>query len=155
MMDVRQRLVLLALVSSMSACATNSPPETTVVHYSGTVLSAATELQKGITAATDTKILPVPTAQTMTRYIEIIYERSGPLLEGLKAYHVATTIDVRRIKAAEVQQLIAEINGAIASVLQIAIPDGAVQQVTTLVGNVISAVGAVQAEVAKSLGGSE
>ena len=148
---MRRYLALVALLF-MSACAANVKPETTVATYGTTVLAAATELQKGITSATDTKVIPVATAQKLTAYVEEVYAKSGTLGEGLKAYHAATSVDLRKAKASEIVKLIADINTATGQILGTSLPSGAVQTINTLVANVIAAVGAVQAEVAKGLG---
>jgi len=147
----RVSAIVLALV--ISGCAGNKQPETAVAHYGNTVLETATALQKGITAATDAKTLPVDIAQKLTSYSEQIYQKSGPLGDALRAYHTATTLDLRKLKAAEVQALINDVNSPLSKILQEAIPQPALQQITTLVANVMASVAAVQAEVAKAMGG--
>lgn len=150
-------VLLLAIVISTAAfpsCAGNNKPDTTVAVYGTNVLGAATELQKGVTAATDAGILPVAKAQTITAHVKIVYDKSGPLGDALRAYHAATALDVRNLKASEIQGWIADINGAIANILNVSLPEGAVAQISSLVGKVLAAISAVQAEVAKGLGGS-
>jgi hypothetical protein len=148
---------MLVAAMFLPACASsNTPPQTQVAHYTSNVLDAATELQKGITAATDAKVLPVDVARTLTGYSEVIYAKSGPLLAALKAYNATATGDVLHVKsAADVQKLIGEINATVGQLLGTAIPQGALSQISQLVGNVMSAVGAVQAEVARGLGGGK
>jgi hypothetical protein len=146
-------LVAMLVALFVVGCgAGQAPPETQVAHYETTVLGAATALQKGITAATDAKSLPVPIAQQLTGYVEQVYATSGKLNTALVAYHAAATLDLRKIQAAQVQQLVAELNTILSQILGVAIPPGAGTQIVTLAGQVIGAIGAVQAEIAKGLG---
>lgn len=149
--------MLMAAVLVISACWTacapkGTPPETQAVMYTGNVLDAATALQKGITTATDAKVLPVPLAQQLTSYSKVIYDKSGPLLETIKLYHVTSDLAKRKLQAADIQKLIGDINGAVTSLLGISIPEGALTELSKLVGGVMKAIGVVQTEVAKGLG---
>lgn len=150
--SIRFVALACAILLLAPACASNTKPETTVAAYGATVLGAATELQKGITASTDAKVLPVATAQKLTGYVEVVYAKSVLLGEALKGYHAATSVDLKTVHAAEVVKLIADINGTVSQILGTALPDGAVKTINALVGNVIAAVGLVQAEVSKGLG---
>lgn len=151
-MKIYSTLVGLITVAALTvSCTGNAKPQVTVAHYTGTVVAAATELQKGVTAATRTGVLPVATAQKLTSYNEVIYEKSGQLVTALRAYDAATSLDVKQLKASEVQVVIAQLNTTIGQFLGTSLPPGVAAQINTLVGNVISAVGAVQAEIAKGL----
>ena len=145
-------VIAAVCVVALAGCAGNVKPETQVARIGTSVLGAATELQKGITASTDAGVLPVATAQTLTSYVEVISAKGASLGEALRAYHAATALDLKQVKASEIQDLIADMNATIGRSLGTALPDGALSQITALVGNVITAVGSVQAEVAKGLG---
>jgi PBP1b-binding outer membrane lipoprotein LpoB len=148
----RSRLSILALALLLADCASNpNPADVQVLQTGSTVLQAATALQKGITASTDAKVLPVPLAQKLTGYVAIVSQKSGLLENAVQAYHAATTVDLRKAKAAEIQQLLTDINSPIAQLLNEALPDGAVRQLTLLVGNVMSAVASVQRAIGASL----
>lgn len=160
-MKFRSRKVYIALflalvlsTAALPSCAGNNKPETVVAVYGTNVLGAATELQKGVTAATDAGVIPVPKAQEITKHVKIVYDKAGPLGEALRTYNAATSVSLRNVKASEIQGWIADINGAIANILNVSLPDGAVAEISKLVGKVLAAISAVQAEVAKGLGGS-
>lgn len=140
------------MVTGYVGCATNTPPQTQVTHYTGTVLQAATELQKGVTAATDAKVMPVPMAQELSGYIKVVYDKSGPLLDALNVYNTAATLELKKKSAADIQRDIVSMNEAIGKILGVAMPEGVAVQISKLVGNVMMAIGAMQAEVAKGLG---
>lgn len=147
-------LALVLSTAALPSCAGNNKPETVVAVYGTNVLGAATELQKVVTAATDAGSLPVPVAQEITGYVKKVYDKSGPLGTALRAYHAATSVEIRNLKASEIQGFIGDINAAIGSILKVSLPPGVVVEISTTVGKVLAAIGAVQAEVAKGLGGS-
>lgn len=145
-------LLMLTVTSAVSpGCASNAKPETTILQVGTTVLGAVTELQKGITAATDQHSLPVPLAQQLTGYVTVVHDKAGPLEDALKAYHAATSVNVRTATAAQIVKLIGDMNNAINNVLGTALPAGVVAELSKLVGKVLEAIGAVQLEVAKGL----
>lgn len=146
-----KRIVVLATLLAVVSCAGHKAP-VIVVQTTGTVVDAATALQKAVTAATDAGVLPVPLAQKLTGYNEVIYAKSGTLLEAVRAYSTLQAPDLKKLKAAEVQQLVADVNAQLARFLKESLPQGVLSQLTALVGNVMSAVSAVQLQVAKGLG---
>ena len=147
-------LIALVLALSMTACAPNkAPADAAVAHYGTTVLGAITELQKGVTAATDAGSLPVPAARSITTQVEKALGVAKTLGTDLQAYHAATTLDLKNTTAAAVQADVAAVTEAVSAILKVNIPSGVAGQITTLIGNVIQAVSATQAEVAKGLGG--
>lgn len=146
-------LALVALVTF--GCAGNRKPDVVIAQTGTTILAAVTELQKGITQMTDAKLLPVPTAQKLTGYLETVYSKSGSLSDALKAYHAATTPLDKQSKAALIQALLTQLNGPLAEMLGVSVPPGVVASLSKLVGNVMAVVGAVQAEVARGLGASD
>lgn len=151
----RNVVVLALLVMALLAlpnCATNSAPETNIISGGATVLEAATMLQRGITAQTDAGTLNVELAQRMTDTVDQIYQKSTPLGEALKAYHAATNLDVKKLQAANIQKMVADVNSLVATLLGNPIPEGSLKQVSLLIGNLIASVGAVQAEIARGLG---
>lgn len=151
----RLRLPILVLAILASSCASNpNPADVQVLQTGSSVLKAATALQRGITASTDAKALPVPLAQKLTGYVDLVYQKSGLLEHAVQAYHAATTTDLRKAKAAEIQQLLTDINAPIAQLLNEALPEGAVRQLTLLVGNVMSAIASVQSAIGTSLAGA-
>jgi uncharacterized membrane protein len=152
-MKVFSMLIAAIVLLFLPACATNAKPDVTTAHYTTDILSAVTELQKGVTQMTDQKLLPVPVAQQITGYVKDVYAKSGDLDEALKAYHSATSATEKQSKAALIQTLLSQLDGPIASILGVAVPEGSVQRLTKLVGTVMNVVGAVQQEVAKGLGG--
>lgn len=149
--------MLMLAVYTIGCASTGQPqatvaPDTRIAHYSGTVLNAATMLQRGITSATDTGGLPIPMAQQITGYVQQIYNKSVPLETALKAYHAATTTGPRSLAGADIQKIVADINGLIGQILGSKMPEGGTAtQIIALVGNVIAAVGSVQSEIAAVL----
>lgn len=146
-------LALLIPVMLVSGCATNVKPDIAVAAYGTDILKAATELQRGVTQMTQSGLLPVATAQQITTQIEIIDQKAGPVSDALKAYHAATTPLDKQNRAQLIQTLIVQLNGPLASILGISVPSGTVDRITKLVGNTMSVIAAIQAEVAKGLGG--
>lgn len=148
--------IALLVPLSLSACATagGTKPDVAVAAYGTDILKAATDLQRGVTQMTQAKLLPVATAQKITDQIALIDEKAGPVSDALKAYHAATTPLDRQSKAQLIQTLIAQLNGPLANILGISVPEGTVQRVTKLVADTMAVVAAIQAEVAKGLGGA-
>ncbi len=158
-MRTRLALAAVALVLCLpftSACngGTNPKvaPDVAVAAYGTDILAAATQLQKGVTQMTDAKLLPVPTAQKITDQIDAINQKAGPVSDALKAYHSATTPLDKQSKAALVQNLITQLNGPLANILGISVPEGTTQRLTKLVADTMQVVAAIQAEIAKGLG---
>lgn len=148
-----RRVVIAMIMLCVTGCAGNVKPDVAAARGGNVALTTATALQHGITNLTDAKVLPVEQAQRLTGYSEIIYQKSGPLGDALRAYHAATTLDVRKLKAAEIQTLINDINAPLGKMLNEALPPGALTELTKLIGNVMGTVANVQTEVAKILGG--
>lgn len=146
-----KHIVVLASLLAFISCMGNKAP-VVVVQTTGTVVEAATALQKAVTAATDAHALPIPLAQKLTGYNEVIYAKSGTLLEAVRAYSLLQAPDLKKLKASEIQQLIADVNAQLGKFLGESLPQGVLSQLTALVGNVMSAVSAVQLQVAKGLG---
>lgn len=153
MFQIARRTLAALLVLACAGCAGNQAPDIRVAQTGTTVLAATTELQKGITQLTDAHVLPVPVAQQMTGYVQVVYDKSGALSEALKVYHAATSVAARQSAAGRVQQLLTEISGPLASILGVAVPQGAAAQLTKLVGQVLAVVSSVQQEVARGLTG--
>lgn len=156
---------IIAILAVMSVCAlvlggcattsSNVKPDVAAAHYGATILEATAALQNGITDMTRAKLIPVATAQKLTGFVEQIYTRSGELETVLKAYHAATTPSEQQSKAALVQNLLTQLSGPLASMLDVggSVQGSAVQRLTKLIGTVMSVVGAIQSDVAKGLGG--
>lgn len=145
--------VVLTLV--FAGCSGNPKPETTIAQNATTIVKAATALQTYTTEATRSGILPIVAAQKITGYNEVIYARSGDLEKALQAYHDATTASAKSKGAALVQELIAQLNGPLAQILGIAVPESVAANLQKLAANVMALIGAVQAELAKSLGSGQ
>lgn len=143
--------VVLTLV--FAGCSGNSKPETTITQNASTIVKAATALQTYTTEATKSGVLPVAAAQKITWYNEVVYAKSGDLQKALQAYHNATTASAKSSGAALVQEIIGQLNGPLAQILGVAVPESVATNLQRLAGNVIALIGAVQAELAKSLGG--
>ncbi len=160
MLHRRSRSIVLAIVLACTlpfstGCATANgkvAPETAVAAYGTDILKAATDLQQGVTQLTDAKLLPVPTAQKISDQITVIAQKAPSVSDALKAYHAATTPLDKQSKAALVQTLVAQLNGPLANILGINVPEGTSQRITKLVGDTMAVVGAIQMEVAKGLG---
>jgi hypothetical protein len=148
-------VLALALVLPFSTgCAKGAKvaPDVAVASYGTDLLKAATEFQRAVTQLTDAKALPVSTAQKITDQIEKVEQRATPLSNALKAYHAATTPLDRQNKALLIQTLITQLNGPLAEILGIQVPDATAARLSQLVGNVMRVLTAVQGEVAKGLG---
>lgn len=152
MTRTRMAILSLALALLLPGCAQNVKPDVAVASYGTDILKAATELQRGVTQMTDAKLLPVATAQKITDQVALVDQKSGPLSEALKAYHAATTSLDKQNKAALITTLIAQLNGPLAQILGISVPEGTVARLTKLVGDTMAIIGAIQLEVAKGLG---
>jgi len=122
-----------------------------VLQTGSTVLDAATRLQKGITQLTDNKTIPVATAQKLTGYVQQVYDKSGPLGDAVQAYKAMTDLNLRKQKASEIVQMIADINSPLSQILKEAVPEGALKELSTLAGNVVATVAQVQASIAQAL----
>jgi len=150
---LRQYAALAVALLLTAGCSGNPKPETTIAQNTTTIVQAATALQTYTTGATKSGVLPVAAAQKITGYNEVIYARSGDLQKALQAYHDATTASAKSKGAALVQEIIGQLNGPLAQILGVAVPDSVATNLQKLAGNVIALIGAVQAELAKSLGG--
>lgn len=148
----QKRLIpLIILLGLFVGCAQNNPPEVTVLQTGSTVLDAATRLQRGITQLTDNKTLPVATAQKLTGYVQQVYDKSGPLGDAVQSYKSITDLNLRKQKASDIVQMIADINSPLSQILKESIPEGALKELATLVSNVVATVAQVQATIAQSL----
>lgn len=147
--------IALLIPLSLSACATAGgvKPDVAVASYGTDILKAATELQRSVTQMTQAGILPVATARKITDQIALIDQKAGPVSEALKAYHVSTNPLDKQNRAQLIQTLIGQLNGPLANILGIEVPAGTIERITKLVGNTMSVIAAIQAEVAKGLGG--
>lgn len=148
-------LAILAVLIFAPGCANNVKPETTVLQYGSKVVQTATALQVAVTAATDAKSITVAQGQTLTGYNEKLYAKAALLKNATDAYHAATELATRRIKAGEISNLVADMNGLVGSMLAVELPQGFVAELNKSVGNVMLALGAVQAEVARGLGATQ
>lgn len=146
-------LVGFALVV-LSACASagSRPPDVAAAQVGTNVLQAATVLQNEVNRLTAATILPVALGQTITDANKQVSAKAGALSTALRAYHATTTLADKSVKAAEVQRLITDLSGPLAAMLGVQLPEGAAASVSRLIGAVMGAVSAVQAEVAKGLG---
>lgn len=140
----------------LSGCATAGggkvAPDVAVASYGTDILKAATDLQRGVTQLTDSKLLPVATATKITDQIAIIDQKAPAVSQALKAYHSATTPLDKQSKAALVQTLVAQLNGPLTNILGISVPEGTVARITKLVGDTMAVISSIQMEVAKGLG---
>lgn len=148
-------LVVLALVA-FSGCATaqgQRPPDVAVAQVGTDVLKAATLLQNEVNRLTAAGTMPVALGQTITDANKKVSDKAPQLSTALKAYHAATALADRSSKAAEVQALITQLSEPLSQMLGVKLPAGAAASVSGLIGGVMSAVGAIQAEIAKGLTG--
>jgi len=150
----RRAATVAALLAALAVvdCAGNRQPEANIARGTASIVEAATALQKGITAATDQRAIDVALGQRLTGYSQIVYDRSGTLRDALVAYHAATTLQLKQGEAAKIQAALVDVGGAVSKMLGERIPDGALAQLSLLVGNVMNAAAQIQAEVAKTLG---
>lgn len=147
-------LVLFCVVCSSSCASGNGPqrpPDVAVAQVGTDVLKAATLLQNEVNRLTAARTMPVALGQTITDANKKVSDKAPQLSSALKAYHAATSLADRSSKAAEVQKLITELSGPLSEMLGVKLPDGAAASVSGLIGGVMSAVGAIQAEIAKGL----
>jgi hypothetical protein len=147
----KRAAVLAVLVLAVACASTGQKPETVVLHQGTNVLIAATQFQKGVTQATDAHSLTVAQGQTLTGYSELVYKGSQKLEAAVQRYRAATTLDLKALAAADVSAAVAEINSAVGKVLGAKLSDTTAGELIKLAGNIMAAVGAVQAEVAQGL----
>jgi hypothetical protein len=150
-------LVIGMICLSLSGCATaqgQRPPDVAAAQVGTNVLQAATVLQNEVNRLTAATVLPVALGQKITDANRVVSAKAGQLSTSLKAYHAATSLADRSAKAAEVQALITQLSEPLSAMLGVKLPDGAASSVSRLIGSVMQAVGAVQAEVAKGLSGA-
>jgi hypothetical protein len=145
-------LLAIALVAAPGCAGHKAPVDVQVLHTGTNVLTTVAALQRGVTQATDAKLLPVAQAKEITGYVEKAYAKSGSLEEAVKALHTATNLDVKATKVAEVQVLVGELNALLGQAVGVKVPEGALSELMKLYGGVMTAVAQVQAEVAKGLG---
>jgi hypothetical protein len=148
-------VAMLSPLLMLSACASagSRPPDVATAQVGTAILKAATELQLQVNNLTAAGTLPVPAGQKITDANKLVSERAGQLSSALKAYHAATTLTERSNLAAKVQALITQLSEPLSQMLGVELPAGAAQSISRLIGVVMQAVGAVQAEVAKGLTG--
>ncbi len=150
-------LLVGMLCLGLLGCATapgQRPPDVAAAQVGTNVLQAATLLQNEVNRLTAATVLPVALGQRITDANKIVSQKAGQLSTALKAYHAATALADRSAKAAEVQALITQLSEPLSAMLGVKLPEGAASSVSRLIGAVMSAVGAVQAEVAKGLSGA-
>jgi hypothetical protein len=151
-------LIAAVLIASSAGCASSDsgqrPPDVAAAQVGTDVLQAATVLQNEVNRLTAASVLPVALGQKITDANKVVSAKAGQLSTALKAYHAATALADRSAKAAEVQALITQLSEPLSAMLGVKLPDGAASSVSRLIGAVMSAVGAVQAEVAKGLSGA-
>lgn len=156
-MTTHRRLVPLVIALLLvGACATSGtarPPDVAVAQVGTDVLRAATLLQTEVNHLTATGLLPPATGQRITDANKIVSVKAGQLATALRAYHAATSPAARLTTVAEVQALIADLSGPLAQMFGAPMPTGLPASVSRLIGGVMAAVAAVQAEVAKGLSG--
>ncbi len=147
--------VMLLCAPALSSCASGKagsrPPDVAAAQTTSSVVDAATLLQNEVNRLTAASVMPVPLGQTITDANKVVSAKGRQLSAALKAYHAATSLADRSAKAAEVQALITELSGPLSSMLGLKLPEGAAASVTRLIGAVMGAVSAVQAEIAKGL----
>jgi len=148
--------LLLGLAPALSGCASagTRPPDVAAAQIGTDVLKATTLLQAEVNRLTAAGALPVPLGTQITDGNKVVSAKAGQLSTALKAYHAATSLADRSAKASEVQALITQLSGPLSSMLGVKLPDGAAQSLSRLIGGVMQAVGAIQAEVAKGLSGA-
>jgi hypothetical protein len=156
-LNIGLRIGLVVLVLISSACATaqgQRPPDVAAAQVGTNVLQAATLLQNEVNRLTAAGALPVSAGQSITDANKVFSAKAGQLSTSLKAYHAATSLADRSAKAAEVQALITQLSEPLSAMLGLKLPEGAAQSVSRLIGGVMQAVGAIQAEIAKGLSGA-
>ncbi len=141
------------LVTSACASAGSRPADVATAQVGTNILKAATALQLQVNQLTAAGTMPVSAGQAITDANKVVSAKAAQLSDALKAYHAATALE-RGSKAAEVQALITQLSGPLADMLGVKLPAGAAQSVSRLIGVIMQAVGAVQAEVAKGLSGA-
>lgn len=142
---------------TLMACASRPgqrPPDVAAAQVGTNVLQAATVLQNEVNRLTAASVLPVALGQRITDANKVVSAKAGQLSTALQAYHAATSLADRSTKASEVQALITQLSEPLSAMLGVKLPDGAASSVSRLIGAVMQAVGAIQAEVAKGLTGA-
>jgi len=146
-------VVLLSLSGCASSGAGQRPPDVALAQTTTDIIGADTKLQLEVNRLTAARALPVAIGQKFTDANKIILAKGMQLSTALDAYHAATSLGDRSVKAGEVQALITELSGPISELLGLKLPAGAAQSISKLIGNVMAVVGAIQGEVAKGLQG--
>jgi hypothetical protein len=147
-----QLVIALLLISSVGCAGNPSPsvsPQASIAHHGAATLNAVAELQRGVTAAAQARPAFVPAARQITAVVEQIHTRAGQLGEALRAYDAATTLDLRNLSEAQVQQTVANINGLLVDAFNVKITDATGVQVSALIANVARVVATLSAEIAK------
>ncbi len=147
------RIGFTVLLLLSSACAGNQKPEVTIAQTSGTLVEAATTLQNEVNRLTAAGTLPVAAGQKITDANKVVAAKAEQLSTALKAYHAATTVADRSLKAAEVQGLITDLSGPLSAMLGVRLPSGSAEALSRSIGNVMQLLGVVQTEIAKGLQG--
>lgn len=150
------RLSVAFAVLSLVACASagQRQPDVAVAQTGTAIVAAATQLQQTVNQLTASGALPVAAGQKITDANKVVSAKAAQLSVSLKAYHAATAIADRSLKAAEVQALITGLSEPLSAMLGVQLPAGAAQTVSRAIGNVMQVVGAIQAEIAKGLQGA-
>lgn len=150
------RIGLVVLVLLSSACATGAgqrPPDVAIAQTTTSIVQAATTLQNEVNRLTASGTLPVDIGQKFTDADKVLLSKATQLSTALDAYHAATSLADRSIKASQVQTLITELSGPLATMLGLKLPEGAAQSVSRLIGNVMAVIGTIQSEIARGLQG--
>lgn len=150
-------VIVICAVGLLVGCASGGgsrPPDVAAAQIGTDVLKAATVLQNEVNRLTAAGVLPVNIGQQFTDANKVVSSTAGQLSTVLKTYHAATTLTERSNLAAKAQTLITQLSEPLSRMLGVTLPDGAATSLSRLIGTVMSAVGAVQAEVAKGLGAS-
>ena len=147
-------LCCIGLLSASCATSGQRPPDVAVAQTGTAIVSAATELQNTVNQLTAAGTLPVAAGQKITDANKVVASKAAQLSTALKAYHAATSLADRSVKASEVQALITQLSGPLSEMLGVQLPAGAAQTVSRAIGNVMQVVGAIQAEIAKGLSGA-
>lgn len=139
----------------LCACGANQRPDVVVAQTTKSIVDAATDLQHEVNRLTEAKAIPLTASDALAKASQTVYDKSGQVSDALKAYHAAATLTDRTQQASKVQTLLAQLDGPIADALNVKLPEGVGANLSKLVGVVMQAVAAIQAEVAKGLGGQQ
>jgi hypothetical protein len=152
---VKARTLIAAVcVAVLAGCASGGgsrPPDVAAAQVGTDVLKAATVLQLEVNRLTAASVLPVELGQRFTDANKVVSSTAGQLSTVLKAYHAATSLTERSNLASKAQALITQLSEPLSRMLGVTLPAGAATSVSRLIGAVMSAVGAVQAELARGL----